>query len=118
MEYSFENVDWLHTLAKLGVGYIAILIYALFKFSERAEAFTFRALINENKPFWNWAGLLLLLVVILTTISPALNEAVKTVVGLDVGDSLGSFLILGWSLSSRANKIYEKKKKLINEQKK
>ena len=61
MEYSIENVEWMHLGAKFAVGCISMFMYALFKYKDKANAFDFGNLLKENKPFWNWAVILSLI---------------------------------------------------------
>ena len=110
MEYSLENVDWLHSGAKFFVGLVALFLYALYKYIGKPQEFGFGVFIKENRSIWTWASLMLFLVLVLTEISPDLNQAIKAMVGLDIENTTGSFFLLGWTLSSGANEVVQRNK--------
>lgn len=108
MEYSLENVDWVILGVKALMGTLGIITYALWKVRKHLKSFKPVTLWKENKNFWGWAIAMVIVVLGIITISPDTSDAIKSMIGLDVQDSPGSFLLLGWSLSALSNELSNK----------
>lgn len=108
IEYALSNVDWVQTGVKYVLGLSGIFVYAVWKVRSHLSNFDFGKLIKENKAFWIWATVMITMVLIILTISPETQTAIKSMTGLDVGDEPAAFLLLGWSLSALSNEVSKK----------
>jgi hypothetical protein len=79
-----------------------LLIYSLIAVKDYLKTFSFSKFWLENKIFWIWAFTLQFLFALLVGLIPESAEAIKTLSGIDLNESM-AFLSSGGVLASLAN---------------
>lgn len=90
---------------QFALGFLGILLYALFKVKDHLSRFDLSKFVNENKAFWIWSLSMVIVLLIIVNLAPDAGDAIKAMTGLDVANTLTSFLSLGWALSILANQV-------------
>ena len=89
-------------LLHIGLSLAGLLIYSLIAIKDKLKNFSISIFWKDNKPFWIWAFTLQIIFATLITFFPESAEAIKTLSGVDLSESM-AFLTSGAALASLAN---------------
>lgn len=103
-------MDTVDIKLKLALGFLAIILYAVFTSRKHLTAWSWKIFFKGNIPFWIWSSAMILILITIVTLSPESATAIKTMIGLDVNGEPASFLTLGWGLAVLAKKTITPKK--------
>ena len=101
------EIDWIDFVLKLLLGALTIFIYAVWKVRDHISTFDINKFVGDNKAFWTWALLMLILLHFVVTIEPTAAEAIKNLMGLDISAARASYILLGFGLAGAANGFTE-----------
>jgi FtsH-binding integral membrane protein len=93
---------WFEMLRNIALATAGLAVYSLWSVRDKLANFSLKIFIKDNKPFWIWAILLQLFMVLLVSLSPESAQALKGFIGIDFTEA-GAFVTSGLMLAVAAN---------------